>query len=91
MADVFATLHGVAPTDLLTSFDALSVHVPGERVPGGEARGFFKAPWWHTDQGPEPRGLAHAFGDQADYCVQGQVHRACAGGGAGRWRWGWGH
>jgi len=73
VADVFAALHNVPPTELLVSFDALSIHVPGEQTPGGEKCGFFRAPWWHTDQGPAPTGLKHAGGGEPDYCVQGQV------------------
>jgi hypothetical protein len=73
VANVFATLYGVPREHLLTSFDALSVHVPGERVVGGEARGFFRATWLHTDQGPDTKGIKHAGGGVPDYCVQGQV------------------
>ena len=70
---MFATLHGVSPDELFASFDALSVHLPPERTPGGEKCGFFRSTWLHTDQGPASSKIKHPHGNVPDFCVQGQV------------------
>ena len=52
--------------DLLVSFDALSIHLAPEyrkSAKTDKSLGWFKNPWWHTDQGPATPGD----------CVQGLV------------------
>jgi len=63
VAEIFATIWDVQKEDLLSSFDAVSLHLPPEDTSKG--KGWLKSPWPHTDQAPIHEGLV---------CVQGLVN-----------------
>ena len=46
IVDIFATLWGCEREELLVSFDGLSFQLPPEET----NKGFFRQPWYHTDQ-----------------------------------------
>ena len=61
VANIFSTIWNVEKTDLLTSFDAVSFHIPPEIT----GKGFFDGnSWWHTDQAPNNKSFT---------CIQGMV------------------
>lgn len=83
----FAALWGVAPGDLLVSFDGMSLHLPPESTSaqGHLQRGWYKGnDWMHTDQGhgkpgfESVQGLVNVYdvheGD-ATLCVWEGSHR----------------
>ena len=61
IANIFSKLWNIENTDLLTSFDAISFHIPPEIT----GTGFFDGDsWWHTDQAPNNKSFS---------CIQGMV------------------
>ena len=59
--EVFAKLWNVKPSELLVSFDGMSLHVPPETT----KRGWYLGnDWYHTDQSSKKKGLC---------CIQGMV------------------
>ncbi len=61
VVEAFAALHKVKPTELLTSFDGSSIHLPPE-VTG---LGWFRKAWMHCDQSFTRNGFE---------CAQGQIN-----------------
>ena len=61
VVNVFAELWKVNQDDLITSFDAISFHIPPEIT----GKGFYNGEdWWHTDQAPNNNVFS---------CIQGMV------------------
>ena len=61
VVNVFSNLWKVKAEDLLTSFDAISFHIPPEYT----GKGFYQGDdWWHTDQSPNNNKFS---------CVQGMI------------------